>query len=472
MTDLSRLSLVEAADGVREKLFSARELLDACLARVERLGTALNCFIAVWEDDARAAAAAIDRRIAAGETVGPLAGVPLAHKDMFYRTGRTVTCGSKIRREFVPDVTASVLRRLDDADALHIGALNMAEFAFGGTGHNAHFGPCRNPWNTEHITGGSSSGSAAATAARLVFGSLGSDTGGSVRLPAAACGVVGLKGTQTRVSRFGVMGLSFSLDNVGPLARSVRDCARLFGVIAGHDPLDATSSRRPVADYESQTVAPQIAGLRVGVPTSYYYDETHPEIRAALDASLERFRELGAEIVDVAIPEHEHLATLANVVMASEAATLHGAWLRERPLDYGAQVRARIEAGFAITATQYLEAIQVRTAIIARFVEAVFSRCDVLHAPVIDHPLPTIADTDVRDGQGFVALMAKTTRCTRPFNYLGLPSMTVPCGFTTNGLPIAFQLAGRPFAEAGLFRAGAAYQAATDWHTRLPVPAS
>ena len=468
MNDPAGLTLVDAADAISRGALSSRELTAACLDRAERLQPVLNAFIAIDREGALQAAAAADEAVARGASLGPLHGIPLAHKDMFYRAGKVSTCGSKILRDFVPDVTATVLARIDAAGALQIGNLFMTEFAFGGTGHNAHFGACRNPWNPDHITGGSSSGSGAVTAARIAFGALGSDTGGSVRLPAAANGVVGIKPTQTRVSRFGAMGLSFSLDTIGPLARTTRDCARLLAVVAGHDPLDPTSSQEPVADYEAACLDPDIRGLRIGVPRNYYDDGGDPPVRQLLDDSLRLFEDLGAEIVTVTVPDHDYLSHLANVVMGSEAATIHGAWLRERREDYGPQVRARIEAGFSYTATQYLATMQIRPRLTARFVEEVFGACDVLHAPTINIALPTVAETDVGDRQGFAEVLSRVTRCTRPINFLGLPSLAMPAGFTAGELPVSFQLIGRPFAEPLLFRVGAAYEAATEWSSRVP----
>ena len=468
MADAAELTLVEAAEAVRAGRISARELAEACLARIERLQPTLNAFISVDAEGALAAADAADAARARGEGLGPLHGVPLAHKDMYYRAGKISTCGAKIRKEFRPDYTATAIERLERAGALHLGGLNMSEFAFGPTGHNAHFGPARNPWNPEHVTGGSSSGSGSAVAGRLAYGALGSETGGSIRLPAAFCGLAGIKPTQGRVSRYGAMGLSFSLDCVGPLARTVRDCARLLAVVAGRDDNDPTSSTMPVPDYEAATVGAEVRGLRVGVPKSYYYEGVAEEVNSLLQASLRRLSELGAEIVEVDIPDQDRLSDLMNVVMGPEAATLHGAWLKERPEDYGAQVRARIEPGLAVPATWYLHALQIRPEMTRRFVEAAFGRCDVLHAPVLNMPVPTIAETDVKDSAEFPTVLARMTRCTRPINYLGLPSLSVPAGFTGNGLPTAFQLIGPPFAEALLFRIGAAYEAATEWTKRAP----
>ncbi|MFT5391929.1 MAG: aspartyl-tRNA(Asn)/glutamyl-tRNA(Gln) amidotransferase subunit A [Gammaproteobacteria bacterium] len=471
MSELTQLSLIAAADGIRQGQFSSRELVEATLGRIERLGPTLNCFIDVWAERALAGADQADELSQAKAQTGPLHGVPLAHKDMFYRAGTVCTCGSKIRRDFVPNSTATVLERLDAAGALHIGALNMSEFAFGPTGHNAHFGPARNPWNTDHISGGSSSGSGVSVAARLVFAALGSDTGGSVRLPAAASGIVGLKPTQTRVSRFGAMGLSFSLDNVGPLTRTVADSARMLGVIAGLDSRDGTSSAQPVPDYEAATRDPDIRGLKIGRPRNYYFDLVTPDVAAAMERALATFSELGAEIVDITVPDHDHIGLLQGLVSTSEAATLHGAWLRERARDYGPQVRARIEPGLATTATHYLSALQARPLVVERFVNDVFSQCDMMFTPVFSMPQPRIDETDVGDSKGFHKVLAKITRCTAPINYLTFPGLSLP-GELIDGLPTSFQLVGRPFAEPTLFRAGAAYEAASEFSTRVPTAAA
>ena len=251
---LTHMSLVDVAAAIANGETTSRAVTEACIARIERVAPKLNCFISFNPEGALDAADAADAQLAAGKPIGSLHGVPLAHKDMYYREGVVTTCGSKIRSDFRPDHTATALTRLSAQGALHLGGLNMSEFATGPTGHNTHYGAARNPWNPDYVTCGSSSGSGSATGGRLVFGALGSDTGGSIRLPATACGLVGIKPTQTRVSRYGAMGLSFSLDNVGPLTRTVRDCARMLGIIAGHDPLDPTSSRHPVADYEAATI--------------------------------------------------------------------------------------------------------------------------------------------------------------------------------------------------------------------------
>ncbi len=459
--------LVEIADAIASKEVSSEEVTQACLDRAERVGPEINCFIEIRAEDALRRAREADAALARGVAPGPLHGVPLAHKDMFYRAGEISACGSKIRRDFVAPDTSTVLTKLDAAGALHIARLNMAEFAFGPSGHNEHWGHNRNPWNRDYITGGSSSGSGAAVAARVVFGALGSDTGGSVRLPATICGVVGLKPTSGLISRHAILPVSFTMDTVGPLTRTVRDCARLTRVIAGHDANDPSTDRSAVPDYEA-TLARGVKGLKIGVPTNYFYDVASDEVRSILDKSLKVFEELGAEIVSVDVTDLERVARLANVVMTSEAATIHGKWVRERPQDYSDQVRSRIELGFYIPATRYLEALDARGRMLAAFCEAVFSKVDVLHTPGIPFASPTIAETDVGASASMAEMIASLSWCTRPFNYLGVPALSVPCGFTANGLPMGFQLAGRPFSEARLFATGHAYQEATEWHARAP----
>jgi aspartyl-tRNA(Asn)/glutamyl-tRNA(Gln) amidotransferase subunit A len=422
---------------------------------------------------ALAAAAAADAALARGGAVGPLLGVPLAHKDMFFRKGRVSSFGSAILRDVAADRTACVLELLDAAGALDIARLNMAEFAFGPTGHNIHHGDCRNPWDPTRITGGSSSGSGAAVAAGAVWGALGSDTGGSVRLPAAVCGTVGIKPTQTRVSRYGVMGLSFSLDNVGPLARTVRDAARLLAVIAGSDPRDATSAAHWASDYEAAALrgaADGVRGLRIGLPMNYYSEDLDPEVRECWQAGAKRLAECGAEVIHLRVPLHEHLSALASAVSSTEGATLHAHWMRTRPHDYSPQVRARIETGFAVPARHYLAALTARPRIIREFCDRVFAACDALWTPMLPMPVPTRTETDYGDGPEMIAGIAALTRFSRPLNYLGLPGVVVPAGFDRNGMPIGMQLAGPPFAEARLLRFAAAFEAAAGLSARHPPP--
>ena len=467
MNELAQFSLVAAAQAIRRKKVSSVELTRACLEQAKHVQPKLNCFIAIDEEEALKAARRADRLLARGGRVGALHGVPLAHKDMYYRAGKISTCGSKILKEYRPSVTATVIERLDEAGAIGLGNLNMAEFAANPTGHNDHWGHCRNPWNPEHITGGSSSGSGAAVGARACYGSLGSDTGGSIRLPAAACGVVGLKPTYGLVSRYGAMPRSWSHDTVGPLTRTVADCARMTRIIAGADPNDATCATRAVPNYEKELDG-RIRGLRIGVPANHYYDGATEDVRRCMEASLAVLSSLGARIIEVPVPDPARIFQLSNAVTISEAAAIHGKWMRERPDDYSLYVRSRIEPGFHIPATTYIDALNLRAKYLDEFLTTVYSKVDVIHTPVIVVRLPKIAESEPKDSGDVVELVGKITRNTRPTNYLGLPALSVPAGFTSEGLPVAFQLMGRPFDETTLFRVGHLYQRETDWHTRLP----
>ena len=459
------LTLTEAADALARGDVSSVELTRAAIARARDLGSDLNCVARLDEEDAMRAAEASDKERKKGAARGALHGVPLAHKDLFYVKGKVVACGSKIRGDFRPDTTATVVTRMEAAGAVNIGSLHMAEFAFSPTGYNEHYGHCRNPWNKAHVPGGSSSGSGAAVAARIVFGSLGSDTGGPIRHPAAMCGITGLKPTVTRVSRAGVMPLSFSLDCVGPLARTARDCARLLEVIAGPDPADATCSTQPVPKYEAGLDG-NASGLRIGVPRSYYYDLVAPEVKKPLDESLAALRSLGATVVEVDVPDVGLINTLMHVLMSVEAATVHRKWLRKRRNDYADQVRSRIEPGLFYPATRYLEALSLRASVTREFVASALKDVDLLHLPTVPIPVPTIQESTV--GPDVPRIIGTAGHCTRGINYLGLPAISVPAGFDGRGLPVGFQLVGRPFTEGMLLRAADAYQRVTDWHKKKP----
>lgn len=420
-----------------------QELFQACRARIEDWQPRINAFVGL-EDH-------------------PAAGVPLAHKDMFYRAGRVSNCGSKILRGWVARNTSTALARLDAAGFSQIGTLNMSEFAYGPTGHNEHWGDCRNPWNTDYIAGGSSSGSGASVAARLVFGALGSDTGGSVRLPAAACGVSGLKTTWGRVPRHGAMPLSASLDTIGPLARSAEDCALMLGAIAGFDPSDPLSSAEPVPDYVE--ALNKKSPLRVALSPAWIEREAEPEVAAAVLAAARVF----PSRVEVQAPELDTLSAHCLVVMQAEASAQHAKWMRERPADYSSAVRARLEMGYAIPATAYLEVLRLRAAWLERFCSTTLSGADLYLLPAIGVRVPTLEQTGPKGGPGMPDLLAQVTRLTRWVNYLGVPALVVPCGFDSRGLPISMQLVGRPFAEATLLAAGHAFQRETDWHERIPL---
>jgi aspartyl-tRNA(Asn)/glutamyl-tRNA(Gln) amidotransferase subunit A len=460
------MSLTAVAKAIADKRLSSREVTQSCLDRIAKWNPKLNAFMAIEADDALKAAEAADGALAKGGPKGPLHGVPLAHKDMYYDKGKVVTCGSKIRKDFVATTTSTALQRLKDAGTVRLGSLQMVEFAYGPTGHNPHYGAVRNPWNTDHITGGSSSGSGSAVAARLTFAALGSDTGGSIRMPAHFCGVTGLKTTVGLISRAGAMPLSWTLDTVGPLAQTVEDCALLTGLMAGADAEDPTASDLPVPNYMAAAREP-IKGLKIGVPAAFYVDDLDAEVARALDETLAALKKEGAEVVKVELPDQRQLSAACQLVLATEAASLHKRWMIERPQDYGAQVLMRLQNGLAIPAVSYLEAIRWRGPALAAYLAAV-EGTDALIAPVAPMPAATIAESDVGNSLDAEAVIQRITRFTRPINYLGLPSLSIPAGFTKSGLPVGMQIIGRSFDEAMLVRIGAAFQRATDFHQKVP----
>ena len=466
-TEPALMSLVSVAHAIATKKLSSREVTQSCLDRTAQWQPRLNAFMAIEAEDALKAADAADAALAKGKSAGVLHGVPLAHKDMYYDAGKVVTCGSKIRRDFVATTTSTALQRLKDAGTVRLGSLQMAEFAYGPTGHNAHFGAVHNPWHVDHITGGSSSGSGSAVAARLTFAALGSDTGGSVRMPAHFCGVTGLKTTVGRVSRAGAMPLSQSLDTVGPLAQSAEDCALLMGLMAGADPEDPTASTLPVPDYMA-AIKGSLKGLKIGVPTAFYVDDLDSEVGRILDETIAVLKKQGAEIVKVELPDQRQLSAASQLVLAVEAAAFHKRWLIERPQDYGPQVLMRLQNGLAIPGVSYLEAMRWRGPALSAHLAAV-AGFDAVIAPVSPVAAPTIAESDVGNGPDAEAVIQRLTRFTRPVNYLGVPSLAIPTGFTRSGLPVGMQLIGRSFDEAMLLRIGAAFQRATDFHARVPA---
>jgi aspartyl-tRNA(Asn)/glutamyl-tRNA(Gln) amidotransferase subunit A len=465
-TEPALMSLVAVADAIAEKRLSSHEVTRACLHRIAQWQPRLNAFMSIESEAALKAADEADAALAKGNRRGVLHGVPLAHKDMYYEAGKVVTCGSKIRRDFVAKTTSTALQRLKDAGSIRLGSLQMAEFAYGPTGHNFHHGAVHNPWVLGHITGGSSSGSGSAVAARLTFAALGSDTGGSIRMPAHFCGVTGLKTTYGRISRAGAMPLSQSLDTVGPLARTVEDCALLLGLMAGTDPEDPTAVDAPVPDYMAATKG-SIKGMKIGVPTAFYVDDLDADVARSLDDAIAVLKREGASIVQVELPDQRQLTAACQLVLAVEASAFHKRWLIERPQDYGPQVLMRLQNGLAIPGVSYLEALRWRGPALAAHVAAT-AGVDAVIAPVAPIAAPTIAESDIGNSPDAESVIQRLTRFTRPINYLGLPSLAVPSGFTAKGLPVAMQLIGRSFDEATLLKIGAAFQRATDFHDKVP----
>src|SRR5262244_426804 len=448
--------LVEA---IRKKTLSPVEVVRGYLDRIERLNPKLSHFITVDAEGALARARALE-----GEPPrGPLHGVPLAYKDLCAVAGLATSCGTKTPDYFLSARDCTAVTRLSRAGAITLGKLNMSELAMGPFGDNAHHGDAQNPWRISHITGGSSSGSGGAVAARLCAGALGTDTGGSIRLPAAACGIVGLKATYGRVSRAGAMALSWSHDHIGPMTLTVRDCALMLGVIAGHDPADATSSHHDVPDYVKALDEP-VRDLRVGVPENYYFDGLDPEVDQAVRAAIVELGKLGARVTSLTVPDpHAMVAACNNTMVAAEAAAIHSRILKERPGELQPAVLARLAPGLRVSAYDYIQGSRLRAQLTREFITDVFSRTDVLVAPTIPEPAPALAEAKSGTTDEGVKRMGRSSRLTRPFNALGLPVLSVPCGFSATGLPIGLQIVGRPFDEATVLRLGHAYEKAAGW---------
>jgi aspartyl-tRNA(Asn)/glutamyl-tRNA(Gln) amidotransferase subunit A len=469
MDEPTSLSLSDLTQAVRARKVSSVEATRAYLDRIARLDPTLHAYITVSPEGALAAAATLDGEAAAGAWRGPLHGVPLAHKDLCLIPGLPTSCGTRTADYFVGAPPCTAVVRLHAAGSLTLGKLNMSELALGPFGENAHHGDVQNPWRIGHVSGGSSSGSGAAVAARLAAGALGTDTGGSIRLPAAACGVVGLKPTYGRVSRAGVMPLSWSYDHVGPLARTVRDAALLLAAIAGPDPLDATTSRRPVPDYVA-ALDGRVAGLRVGVAGGFYADGLDAAVTRALAEAAATLGGLGARVEPLAVPDPGPMVTAcSNVMVRAESAAIHSRILKERPGELQPAVRDRLAPGLAVSAYEYLQGQRLRAKLTREFIDGVFSRVDVLVTPTIPEPAPALAEVKAGAAADLVARMSRFSRLTRPFNALGLPALSLPCGAAPDGRPLAMQLVGRPFDEATLLRLGHAYECATTWHHRRPV---
>ena len=469
MPDLEVLdwSLSEVAQRISRGEVSSEDVTSASIRAFEKHGERLNAVVEIDGDGALAVARQYDKERSQSKSRGPLHGVPMAHKDMFYRAGRECASGSILRRGFVPNETATVLRRLDDAGAIDLGRLNMVEFALGLTGHNSITGHPRNPYDLERITGGSSSGPVASVAARLTYASLGSDTGGSIRIPAACTGLVGIKPTYSRVSRAAALPLCVSLDHVGPLTRTAEDAALLLGLIAGHDPRDPVSSHRPVPDYNAE-IRKSIDGLRFAVALDDLEVELDDQIGQRLDHALQTLRSLGVQPTKRGLPNLEVYNDLRRVLMLGEVAALHAQWVKSDRDAYNPQTLARMEPGFALGAMDYLRALRMRTAALREFVKVAFDGVDLIFMPAMPKPVLRLDMVSDNDDAGFVKLVNELGHFICPFNYLGLPAISIPIEPTSDGLPMAMQLVGRPFNEGLLLRVAHKFDEATNYSKRKP----
>jgi aspartyl-tRNA(Asn)/glutamyl-tRNA(Gln) amidotransferase subunit A len=460
--ELLSLSIAEAGRLLRQKKLSPVELVDAALARIAELDPALNGFITVVAERARRQARAGEKEIARGGPKGPLHGIPVSLKDNIYTRGIRTTAGAKILADFVPKTDSEVAKRLDRAGAILLGKTNLHEFAYGITSDNPHFGPVRNPWDRERIPGGSSGGSAAAVASRMSFASVGTDTGGSIRIPSALCGVVGLKPTFGLVSLEGVVPLASSLDHAGPLARNVADLCIMLEVIAGEH---LKGAARP--DHRRLDRI-QMKNVRLGWPEHYFLDRVDAEVRQAIEKAAGVFRSLGARTEKVSMAGLAGaLLPATNDIALAEAANYHVAqgYFPDRAQDYGTDVRHRLEAGLRVAAVDYLRGLARKHDAVQEF-EAAFTRVDAIMAPTTPVAAPPIGEEQVQiDGES-ETIRSALVRMNRPANFTGHPAISVPCGFTRAGLPIGMQLIGPYWSEARLLSIAAAYEHGTEWHTR------
>ncbi|HVS74847.1 MAG TPA: amidase [Candidatus Acidoferrales bacterium] len=457
----TKLSLSEASELVRSKKISPLELTQACLNRIEQLNPKLNAFITVTAETALAQAREAEADIRRGRWKGPLHGIPIALKDLVDTAGVRTTAASALFKDRIPAQDAEIVRRLKGAGAVLLGKLNMHEFAYGGSTVISFFGPVRNPWALDTSTGGSSAGSAAAVAAGLCYGAIGSDTGGSIRQPAGYCGIVGFKPTYGRVSTRGVIPLSWSLDHLGPMTRTVRDAALMLQALAGYDPEDTTSTDSLVPNYAA--AIGKKTSFRLGIPRASFYDGLHPEIQEAMTAALSVLAKLTASQRDIEIQTGSEAAT---VVLRAEAFAYHQENAAKSPELYQAETLRRIRSGSEISASAYISGRRQLDQL-RRSTQEIFQDVDLLITPTA--PVPPfkiselLADTDNLRSKEILML-----RNTRPFNALGLPTVSVPCGFTSAGLPIGMQITGPAGGEATVLSLAHAYEQATDWHKRSP----
>jgi aspartyl-tRNA(Asn)/glutamyl-tRNA(Gln) amidotransferase subunit A len=446
---------------------SPTELLKASLQEIERHNSTLRAFISITEDSARKAAAAAELMLSAGYDLGPLHGIPLGVKDNIGIRGERTTAGSKILENWCPDKDATVISKLKQAGAVFVGKTNMHELAWGGTSANPHYGHVRNPWDTSKFPAGSSGGSGAAVAAGLCYGAVGTDTGGSIRLPSAINGVVGLRPTFGRVSNSGIVPLAWTMDTAGPMARTVEDCALIFNAIAGSDPTDHATASVPVDDFLSR-IGVSVKGLRIGIVPSYFFTHIQPDVKRAVEHALKTFEELGAHIVEVDIKHIEGNISAQLTIESAEPSTYHQKALRERPDDFGDDVRTLLEVGEMLLATHYLQAQRYRSLLRNEFLEA-FKRVDVFICPTLPFTATALGETTVVIENGVPEdMLSAIMQFTGVASLTGLPSLNVPCGFDSGGLPIGMQIIGAPFTESHLFSVGHSFQCATDFHTRRP----
>jgi aspartyl-tRNA(Asn)/glutamyl-tRNA(Gln) amidotransferase subunit A len=465
MSDIAYASITEIGPRIGRREISPVELTQVCLERIQQLEPQVNAFITVLADSAMAEARQAEAEIARGEYRGPLHGIPIAHKDLLYTRGVRTTAGSKVLADFVPDEDATVVAQLKTAGTILLGKLNLHEFAAGGTSENPHYGPVHNPWQLDHNPGGSSGGSAAALAAGMCYFATGTDTAGSIRIPSHSCATTGIKATYGRVSCFGVIPLSWSLDHCGPMTRSAFDCALFLNAMAGFDRRDPASVDRPTEDFTS-SLNESIRGLRVGVPVSYFNEDVQPEVESSWRAAIDVFVQLGATPVEVRFSTLGEAQRVGMTILRAEMAAFHRDWFARQPHDYG-EVHERFAFARSLGAMDFVQAQRARNPI-REEMYSVFDRVDVLATPAMPMTAARIGARSVEVDGRVWETATHATRFSYPFNISGFPAACLPCGFDRQGLPIGLQLGAAPWREALLLRAAHQYQLATDWHLRRP----
>lgn len=461
------MTVLEAAAALRAGQVSSVELTLECLKKVEISNDALNAILTVTPEIALAEARRADKELSSGLDRGPLHGIPVAHKDLLCTTNVKTTSGSKIFAEYVPNFDAAVVEKWREAGTVMIGKAHMHEHAYGITSNNPHYGPVRNPWDMRRIPGGSSGGSAAAVASGMCLLASGSDTGGSIRVPASYCGIVGLKPTFGLVSKYGALPLGFSLDHVGPMARTVRDAAVALQAMVGYDPRDAASVRRKTADYFPPDDV-SLAGVRIILPQNYYFEKVDTQVRSLVLGAAQKAESAGAQFVMGRVPDGEQLSTVAQVTLLSEAAAVHEPYMRKRRQDYGDDVLALLELGRTMPATHYIQAQRMRKRILGVFLQ-MLKKADCLLTPATPITAPLIGQETLDIGGELEDTRIASTRFVRGMNALGLPALVIPAGWTKDGMPVGIQIIGRPFGEAALLRIGAALEALLDVERREPA---
>ena len=464
--DLCYRTISEVAQLVESGQLTPVELTKAHLDRIEATDTSLNSFITLLADRALEQASVAEEEITGGAYRGPLHGIPIGLKDLYYTRDIRTTVGSRILRDFVPDYDAAVVERFDGAGAVLLGKLQMHEFALGATSVNPHDGPAHNPWDVSRITGGSSGGSGSAVASGQCMAALGSDTGGSIRIPAGLCGIVGMKPTFGSISRYGVHPLSWSLDTVGPMTRSAQDAAIVMNALVGHDSRDPSSAGVSEQDF-TLGIADGIAGLKIGIPEDFFYDVIDSEVSAAICQAAGVLAELGAVVESCSIPALNHCLGISSAILVTEGAETLFPHIRDCPDDIGSDVRARLYLGAMTPAVDYIKAQRARAAYNEQLAEAM-ETYDLLLAPSAAIGAPRIDQEFVEVGGRQENALSLMSRLTRAFNLTGQPTVSVPCGFTSDGMPIGMQLAGRMWEDAVVLRAAHTYESATEWHTRRP----